>query len=169
MNKLKIILLACVLASIIGCGCEDCTEPATLEPFYINNSGVTVRLTIRGYCEQEDNKIRCTQEIENNDTLCNQYLDESCSNSYWFVTRDSENGWNEGILGSITYFRIEFLTEPKICLVFNGNIKLEDDIRYWENYTLIKNRGDVHYYSYTITPEHKAKAKEEDCPSSIGE
>jgi len=161
------IFVVCLQMGLLGCGGGEPPEPPVLEPFYINNSGVTVKLIVK------DVRVDLLypvgeQEIENNDTLCNQYLDESCSNSYWFVTRDSENGWNEGILGHITYFRIEFLTKPKVCL-FYGNTKVENDIRYWENYTLIKNRGDVHYYSYTITPEHKAKAKEEDCPSSIGE
>jgi hypothetical protein len=167
-SKIKILLFFCM--SLISCVCEDCTEPIVLEPFYVNNSGVTVRLTVGGYCEQEDNMIRCTQEIENNDTLCNLYLGyESCSNPYWFVTRDSENGgsYYEGGLGYITYFKIEFLTEPKVCLVFDGDDKVENDIRYWENYTLIRKRTKVHhYYSYTITPEHKARAREEDCQSS---
>jgi hypothetical protein len=169
MNKLKAFFLACVLASVKGCWCEDCTgpyPPPTLEPFYINNSGVTVKLTIGGDCEREDNILNCTQEIKNNDTLCNQHLDsESCATRFWFVNPGHEGDESIGSYGEEpAYFKIEFFTEPKVCLVFNGDYKAENDIRYWENYTLIKEgRFAIHFYSYTITPEHRAMAKEEYC------
>jgi hypothetical protein len=158
MEKLKTTFLVCVLAGVTGCFLisDEPPEPPTLEPFYVNNSGITVRLTY-------DNIIH-TQKIENNDTLCNQYLDERCSNPYWFVT----HGY-EGDLYISAYFKIEFLTEPKVCLVFDGDDKVENDIRYWENYTFIKEKFTSHHYSYTITPEHKAMAKEENCQSSASE
>ncbi|MCL2283115.1 MAG: hypothetical protein FWC26_07340 [Fibromonadales bacterium] len=59
------------------------------------------------------------------------------------------------------YFRIEFLDEPKTCLVFDKDIA-DNDIRYWENY-ILTTETPVRYYYYYITAEHRAMAKEETC------
>ena len=166
MNKLKAVFLVYVLINFAGCGCDDCTppyQPPKLEPFYVNNSGVTVKLIAKDMSlsvEFPDNE----QEIKNNDTLCSQHLDESCAVRFWSIRPGYEGGdiiHNYG--DKPTYFKIEFFTEPKVCLVFDGDDKVENDIRYWENYTLIKKRSTIHFYSYTITPEHLAMASEEDC------
>ena len=171
MNKLKAVFLVYVLINFAGCGCDDCTppyQPPKLEPFYVNNSGVTVKLTIGGDFDLEDNVLTCTQEIKNNDTLCNQHLNESCAVRFWDVRSGYEGvesiyNYGDKPGGKPTYFKIEFLTEPKVCLVFDEDDKVENDIRYWENYTLIKKSSTIHFYSYTITPEHLAMASEEDC------
>ena len=163
MKKLEAIFLVCVITGITGCFLlpDEPPETPTLEPFYVNNSGVIVRLTYD----------HLTQEIKNNDTLCNQYLDESCSNPYWFVNHGYEGDFYiKPFYAPIeteksAYFKIEFLTEPKVCLVFDGDDKVENDIRYWENYTFMKEKFTSRHYSYTITPEHKDMAREEECDS----
>ncbi|MCL2283730.1 MAG: hypothetical protein FWC26_10500, partial [Fibromonadales bacterium] len=148
--------------SVTGCfvfdecfAATDCDELLILERFYINNSGITVKLTAGKY----------EQEIKNNDTLCNYYLEsENCSTPNWDAILGYENEEYTPM-----YFKIEFLSEPKVCLVFDGDAKVENDIRYWENYTFIKKRNMILFYSYTITPEHRAMAKEENCQGSANE
>jgi hypothetical protein len=163
MNKLKAILFATFVVSLLQIGLLGCgyttteTDPPEWAPFYINNSGVTVKLIVN-YLH-----INNEQEIKNNDTLCNYYLQENCSAPSWDVIKGNE--YSEYIPA---YFKIEFLSEPKVCLVYDGEAKLENDIRYWENYTFIKKIPPVlYFYSYTITSEHKAMAKEEYCQSSM--
>ena len=150
------------LFSIIGCGCDDCgepPEPPQIEPFYINNSGVTVKLITK---EDLDYRLKVIRlEINNNDTLCNQHMEsESCATPYWGVDVYDDNS---------AYFKIEFFTEPKVCLLFAEESKLKNDIRYLENYKFMKESSTTHYYSYTITPEHRAMATEKACLDSIGE
>jgi hypothetical protein len=49
-------------------------------------------------------------------------------------------------------------------LVFAGAAKVgRNDIRYWENYVLIKEYAETRVFAYTITQEHKAMAREEEC------
>ncbi|MDR2582399.1 MAG: hypothetical protein LBC75_02845 [Fibromonadaceae bacterium] len=182
MKKLALLFVA--IALLLGCGYEiiDYGQPE-LEPFYINNSGVIVKLLAKDMHLKIDSDLNVSYfnselEIRNNDTLCNSILQENCSNPNWNVNKGFEDfGWevNKGFEYSEyirsansekpTYFKIEFFTEPKVCLVFDGDDKMENDIRYWENYTFMK-KGDlsfVYYFSYTITPELKAMAKEEYC------
>jgi hypothetical protein len=159
MKKLKVFLFATFVVSLLQIGLSGCgdteNELPELAPFYINNSGVTVRLTSGEY----------EQEIKNNDTLCNYYLQENCSAHNWDVIKGYE--YSEYIPA---YFRIEFLSEPKVCLVFDGDTKAENDIRYWENYTFMKKSSLVlYFYSYAITPQHMAMAKEEYCQGSESE
>ena len=156
-------------AGLLGCVHVTYADRA---PFYINNSGITVKLTKGENCE--NNSFRdCEREIENNDTLCNKYLDKTCSFGHkWEISGGFVSdcgfidcGLGSGLGGSTTYFKIEFLSEPKVCLVFDGNEKKENDIRYWENYT--KEEGcdtcmTIPYY-YTITPDLMQQAKEEYC------
>ncbi|MDR0516409.1 MAG: hypothetical protein LBH25_05120 [Fibromonadaceae bacterium] len=157
MNKLK-TLFTIFAASLLPIWCLGCSytiiDYYKREPFYINNSGVAVRLTAGEY----------ELELKNNDTLCNYYLnDESCATANWLVPYDGDGrSFIHGAKGMI-YFKIEFLIEPKVCLIYNGKTKAKNDIRYWENYTLIKEYSDMRMLSYTITPEHKAMAREEDC------
>ena len=158
---MKKVLFAIFVASLLqiwllGClGCADTTTDYYLrEPFYINNSGVTVELTAGEY----------EQELKNNDTLCNYYLnDENCATANWLVPSDHDGGSFIHSTKEAIYFKIEFISEPKVCLVFNG-AKVDNDIRYWENYTLTKEYSEIRMLYYTITPEHKAMAKEEYCP-----
>jgi len=162
MNKLKIILLACVLASIIGCGCEDCNSAEKL-PAYANKSGETVKIiTITEY-DPKGEKF-----IANGDTLHNYSNEERpvfCP-----------LGYNLPFCRSNIRVELYFLGEPQKCLIFDGPIKNDKvDIRSWDSYKkgkIIDDWASIEggeEYVYTITPEHKAKAKEEDCPSSIDE
>ena len=175
MNRLKIIFLIFVIASFIGCTAEDWKDPPydpiNFHPFYINNSGVTIKLISK---EESDIMLEITRhELNNNDTLCNQYLGGSCGDLrfYWQIKTGYEGDESIGNYGDKpTYFKIEFLTVPKVCLVFDGYDKLDNDIRYWENYFLIKESNEKHhYYAYIITPEHRAIATEENCEDSISE
>ncbi len=169
-------LASLVLASIVLSSCSYTiieNEPPMLEPFYINDSGVTVNLTvIIKFMEVDSIYARYEKEIRNNDTLCNYFLEnESCATAGWYVPHGYKDYYYyiTGPTGSSTnkplYFKIEFLSNPKVCLVFDGDAKVGDnDIRYWENYTLIEERSLVrHFYSYTITPELMQQAREEYC------
>ena len=170
LKNLKAIFLVCVIVSVTGCfvfdecfAATDCDELLILERFYINSSGITVKLIeIYPY----SNYLHITeQEIKNNDTMCNYYLEpENCSTPNWHAIR----GYEEEEYIPV-YFRIEFLSEPKVCLIFDGDTKVKNDIRYWENYTFIKKENTKLFYSYTITPEHRAMAKEENCQGSANE
>ncbi|MDR0517689.1 MAG: hypothetical protein LBH25_11655 [Fibromonadaceae bacterium] len=168
---MKKSLFAAFVASLLQAGllgCDYCDELPVLERFYINNSGVTVKLiekyTIKIY--PDSNYLHISeQEIKNNDTLCNYYLEsKNCSAPNW----DAVLGYEDDEYIPV-YFRIEFFSEPKVCLVFDGDVKLEKDIRYWENYTFIKKENAKRFYSYTITTQHREMAREEDCQSSTYE
>jgi hypothetical protein len=171
MKKTLLAIFAiCLLqAGLLGClGSGGITiiedDPIRREPFYINNSGVTVKLTVGEY-EQYTGKYE--QEVKNNDTLWNDYLDKNGSNVHWRVPYGGE--YDDYITPFRTsepmYFKVEFLSDPKVCLIFDGDARIgENDIRYWENYTLVEKRKPVnHFYSYTITPELREQAREEYC------
>jgi len=155
-KALFVVFVICLQVGLLGfsgCGIST-TDYYMKEPFYINNNDVTIKLTAGEY----------EQELKNNDTLCNYYLnDESCATANWLVPSDNKgNIFIRDAEGAI-YFKIEFLSEPRVCLIFDGKTKIKNDIRYWENYALIKEYSDMRMLSYTITPEHRAMAKEEDC------
>ena len=71
---------------------------------------------------------------------------------------------------------LHFLEEPEKCLIFDGPIKNDGiDMRSWDSYKRgmkindwSENVAGIEYV-YTIIPEHKAMAKEEDCQSSTDE
>jgi len=167
---LSLVFIACLLQTgLLGCdgGCPP--EPPTLEPFYINNSGVAVRITV---IMEDGNTLfgdsyyryRYTQEIKDNDTLCNSYLNESCAVSNWNIPHAYDSCHIIIPYAKPAYFKIEFLGEPNVCLIFDGEAKVgENDIRYCENYALVKKSSTIVYYSYTITPKHRDMAKEEYC------
>jgi hypothetical protein len=191
MNKLKAIVLVCILCSLTGCFLHNLPPSTNRLPFYVNNSGVDVNLTV--ILENETFKgedtayyhlesIRYKQEIKNNDILCNysmsRYSDMSCSlnRKPWEIMdlNYSENDWvfvksvvlytSHPEAYKLIYSKIEFLGNPKTCLIFDGD-KTDNDIRYWENYILTRDDEEnryVHYYYY-ITPQHKDMAKEEHC------
>ncbi|MDR0516970.1 MAG: hypothetical protein LBH25_08000 [Fibromonadaceae bacterium] len=168
MKKVLFVIFTVFLLQAGVLGCYEPPESPELEAFYVNNSGVTVKFierdTVKIY--PDSNYLRINEhEIKNNDTLCNYYLQENCSTSNWDALRG-----REGSEYIPAYFKIEFLIEPKICLIFDGNVKLENDVRYWENYTFIKKSIPLlRFYSYTITHEHREMAREEDCQSSANE
>ncbi|MCL2283116.1 MAG: hypothetical protein FWC26_07345 [Fibromonadales bacterium] len=191
MRKLKAIFTAFAVyllpAWLFGCWWIDAPmpEPAHVRvPFYINNSGGSVNLIVMAESENKIitgddtvfyafSHIRYEQEIKHNEILCNyehsyeHNLSENCVGNKSFNIEDTyEAEWlflkrygpNEPM-----YFKIEFLDEPKTCLVYDGDDKVENDIRYWENYILVEKATYSHLYYYYITQEHKAMAKEEYC------
>jgi len=169
MNKLKIILLACVLCSVIDCsifdecfGATDCGNGDEKLPAYANKSGETVKIiTITEY-DPKGEKF-----IANGDTLHNYSKEERpvfCPGGYDLQPFCRSN------------IRVElyFLGEPQKCLIFDGPIKNDGfDIRSWDSYKRgkrIDNWADFWggmEYVYTITPEHKARAREDYCTPSI--
>jgi hypothetical protein len=182
---MRFLVICLLLAGLAGCSCDDCCEDAdcgrefpSKMPFYVNNSGVDVNLilvqeTKQGeYIEGDTIYYRFTQdrfkqEMKNNDTLCNSGLNgKNCSREHWSTGAYGNCDfipnyyyWCE----EPAYFIIEFLSESKTCLIFDGD-KIADDIRYWENYTLTEETSSYLMYYYTITPELRAMAKEENCP-----
>jgi len=175
---IRFLAICLLLAWLSGCSdCDGCCDDADCDfeeaPFYVNNSGVAMDIILviekkqSEYIEEDTTYykfIRTShkQEIKNNDTLCNYYLERNCSrNRYPWEIHDN---WDE----SSVYFKIEFLSEPKTCLVFDGD-KKDNDIRYWGNYRLAEKTSLWRGYYYYITPEHKAMATEENCQSSASE
>lgn len=190
-SKTKILLLFCVQLFICSCWF---IEPYVYdgahyikEPYYINNSGVPVRIYMRwvssnvfsysyGYVQNGDTLHRTFQIPESyEDTTVFNF-----PNDYWYMYPDSKDencGLTYGFYCKNPFFiMLQFLDEPTNCLKYSGPIQNNPtDIRSWKAY----DRGDtipgasskeyfVNYF-YTITPQHKAMATEEDCHSSAGE
>ena len=178
LGTMLTLLAACLL--LVGLiGCADIDTAYDMEPFYVNNSGVSVKLTAiieERYGNADSNYfkhiyIHSKQELKNNDTLCSNKLNENCSGNGWWIPSGMEGFEgncpfikSEGnYCSKPIYFKIEFLSDPKVCLVFDGE-EIENDIRYWENYVRIRKELDnPHVYSYTITPALMQQAKEENC------
>jgi len=173
---MKKILLAIFVFCLLGCYtiCDDCggepPEPPSREPFYVNNSGVAVKITFimetnssfidENYYEY----TRITKEIKNDWIICNYYNERYCSAANWDVPGGYEGYCSSINCGNLTSFKIEFLSEPKVCLVFDGEDEKENDIRYWKNYILTKENPPIaNEYYYYITPELMQQAKEEYC------
>jgi len=177
MKKLKTIFLACVLASITGCGCDDCTYKEEKVPAYANKSGETVKIIsiwgayTLGWTGIDD---RYEKFIADGDTL--HYIEEG-----WSVPLTVPATINCGFVSYADCnkpikMELHFLEESEKCLIFDGPIKNDGiDMRSWDSYkrgNKIDNWADDWAgveYVYTITPEHKAKAKEEDCQDSMDE
>jgi len=168
MKKILSIIFATCLLGCDGTGtCPP--EPPSREPVYVNNSGVAVKITF--IMETGDvysyRYTRVTKEIRNNGIICNEYFDKSCSVARWNVPSGYEGSCGSINCESPTYFKIEFLSEPKVCLVFDGEDEKENDIRYWKNYTLTEDTPTRNIYYYYITPELMQQAKEEYCVSEL--
>ncbi|MDR0518216.1 MAG: hypothetical protein LBH25_14370, partial [Fibromonadaceae bacterium] len=96
----------------------------------------------------------------------------------WNIPHDWDCGIAE-VKGCSNPVRMElrFLEDPQKCLIFEGPIKNDGiDMRSWNSYKKGKEIDDWAggwwvgmEYVYTITPEHREMAKEEDCPSSASE
>ena len=170
MKKLKCIFIICILCCVAGCSdCAFVTECAEDEklPTYTNKSEIMVKIIAIEPGYDINGKIYRYYEkfIANNDTL--HYPEER----EW----DIPHNWNCG-LAATKYceepirMKLHFLDEPEKCLIFEGLIKHDGiDMRSWKSYKkgkIIDNWADFWLgveYVYTITPEHRAMAKEEDC------
>ena len=161
MKKLKVAFLVCVLACIASCFgncfCDDCTYNEEKLPTYANKSGETIKIItiIENYPKGE-------KFIVNGDTLHNYSIEERrvfCPGGYDLPFCRSN-------------IRVElYFDDSQKCLIFDGPIKNDGiDMRSWDSYKRgkkIDNWADFwvgEEYVYIITPEHKAMAKEEDCP-----
>jgi hypothetical protein len=161
---MRFLVICLLLAWLAGCGstCPPEDEPPEKVLFYVNNSGIDVNLILKTETKQGEDtedaayytstQTHSKREIKNNDTLRNEYRAENCSPSYLAIN----------LCGKSIYVKIEFLGEPKTCLVFDGD-KIANDIRYWENYALTEETSSYLMYYYYINSSQKAMAKEEYC------
>ncbi|MDR2553900.1 MAG: hypothetical protein LBC64_00600 [Fibromonadaceae bacterium] len=161
MKKLKTIFLSCVLASIAGCSCDDCTYSEEKLPAYANKSGETVKIVAIAEGHSPYEKL-----IANGDTLYNYPTEEW--NVFFLI------GCESAYCDTLSRVELHFLNYPQKCLIFDGPIRHDGtDIRSWEPYKKGKKLNNIttYYiaYVYTITPAHRAMAKEEDCQSSTDE
>jgi hypothetical protein len=149
----KIIVMAGIALAVAACSLESSGE--FKHAYYVNNSEFAVKVTaiIKDSIDEPDysyfRSTRYEKEIENGDK------------------------WYPNFIDPPPYFKIEFFSEPKVCLVFDGDAKIgENDIRYWENYTLVSTavekpspeHTNYYYdYNYYITPDLMQQATEENC------
>jgi hypothetical protein len=166
MNKLKAIIIACVAIGFTNClqsGCDDCHPTRELKlPAYANESGIMVKLVIIHM-----QAVRHEKFIDYGYTLNSSYYYKENSEE-WYVS----NTFDCGIVNYCDdpiRMDLHFLDSPEKCLIFDGPIEHNGiDMRSWESY---KGRTfDGHCgrskcveYIYTITPELRAMAKEENC------
>ncbi len=165
-ESLKAILIFCILCNITGCSlltCDfgfvsECGE-GEIYPAYANKSGTAVKIVASA-----ESYPRYEKSIVNNDTLHNNYY-------YYYEGSYHYEEWN--ILYPIlsnnpieVEIELHFLDEPQKCLIFKGPVKNDGiDMRSRTSYKKGNPFGggpllDMEYV-YTITPEHKAMAKEE--------
>ncbi|MDR2583920.1 MAG: hypothetical protein LBC75_10610 [Fibromonadaceae bacterium] len=169
MNKLKIICLICILASITDC--TDCTYIELKHPAYANKSEETVKIIaiVEAYTPYEIVINNYEEFITDGDTL-------HYTVGKWFYGEfhGRDCGFvSFGDCDKPIRMELHFLNNPPKCLIFDGPIKHDGiDMRSWDSYKkgnkiyLEGNWGDRvdMEYVYTITPEHKAMAKEDYCP-----
>jgi len=174
MKKLKVIFFICIVAGIAGCFCEDCTYKEEKLHAYANKSGETVKVIaiVGGYTQDWTERVYNNYEkfIDDGDTLHSSFYFKEKPEE-WYVP------YGEGC-GLVSYgecdkpirMELHFLNELEKCLIFDGPIKNDGiDMRSWDSYERgkeIKDWADFWVgieYVYTITPEHKAMSKEEDC------
>ncbi|MCL2283729.1 MAG: hypothetical protein FWC26_10495 [Fibromonadales bacterium] len=148
MKKTLFAIFAVCLLLIGLFGCDG--EPP--EPYgnyaWANKSGLDVKMIV---VKDYPDKSKSTHEkfIANGDTLRGSSYEE----------------WHpySGSLDIANKVKLIFLDELKKCLIFDGEIEnYSFDIRFREG-TCFNSPCE---FVYTITPEHRAMAKEEDCQSS---
>jgi len=171
MSKLKVIFLVCVVVSVTGCirsCCDDCTYDEEKLPTYANKSMETVKVIAIVEYYTPDGVVLNNHDkfIADGDTL--HYAKEEWYRSIPVNTDCAFVSF--GDCGKPTRMELHFLDDPQKCLIFDGPIKNDGiDIRSWDSYkrgNKIDNWADFWAgveYVYTITPEHRAMAKEEDC------
>jgi hypothetical protein len=151
------------------------------EPYYINESGVPVKIYMRWSSEYSHSYSYSYGYIQNGDTL-HRTLQDTVTfyfpNIYWNTPSTYDNcGLTYGFDCKNPFFiMLQFLDEPASCLVYSGPVQNSPaDIRSWKAY----EKGDTipgvdskEYFIrqfYTITQEHRAMAKEKDCQSPASE
>ncbi|MDR0516411.1 MAG: hypothetical protein LBH25_05130 [Fibromonadaceae bacterium] len=173
------LFFICIAAGIAsyfctGCmHCEDCTYKEEKLPAYANKSGAIVKIVAIDYNGYVHSYAKLID------------IDDTLHSSYYFREKPEEwsipNDWNCGIASirdcpNPTRIELHFLDGPEKCLIFDGPIEHDGiDMRSWDSYkkgNKIDDWADFWAgveYVYTITPEHRDMAKEEDCQSSASE
>jgi len=159
------LFIVCIVASIASCSCDYCTYEEEKYPAYANKSDEIVKIVTIGVAF--DGERNYEKIIADGDTL-HSYADKELV--YHYDDRDcglvSLSDCNKPIR-----MELHFFGESEKCLIFDGPIKHDGiDMRSWKSYKkgneldLEDNWGgwvDMEYV-YTITPEHKAMAKDPD-------
>jgi hypothetical protein len=174
MSKLKAIFLVCVSACIAGCFdscCEDCEYSEDKLSAYVNKSGEAVKIVVINPYYEEVIVTGDTLLIANEDSFYNYSVEEY--HIFLPISCDFQYCFDKPIK-----VELHFLDSLEKCLIFDGPIKNDGiDMRSWDSYKRGNEIPDWVVgswrigmeYVYTITPEHRDMATEEDCESSAGE
>ncbi|MDR0517436.1 MAG: YgdI/YgdR family lipoprotein [Fibromonadaceae bacterium] len=162
MKKLLIATaVLCLQAGLLGCAADEPEEPVS-DYVWANKSGVDVRMiVVKDY--PDESKFTYEKSIANGDTLHGYYY----TNKGWYPYPYPYETNVE-----IIKVKLVFLNELEKCLIFDGEIDDSFDIRHLSLYEkkLVEKYSNRRYeYTYTITPEHMAMAREEDCQSSASD
>ena len=156
MKKLKCIFIICILCCAVGCSCPsrfvtDCgyEEIYNYEntPYYINKSGTPVKIYMRWFNFYNHVSNYSYGYVQNEDTLHKPFT--------FF-----------GEFTTVNLIEVQFLENTTNCLIYSDTIQDSlTDMRSLEAYERGDTISGTYFisYFYTITPEHKAMAKEEYC------
>jgi hypothetical protein len=168
MKRLKNIFLIFILYCIVGCSCDDCgyLEPEKKIHAHANKSEIMVKIVAIDYDIYE-------KFIAHGDTLHSSFYKKKYYDDEWMDIPEWHFDFiapycdNEKNICNPIRIELHFLDDPQKCLIFDGPIEHDGfDIRSWDSYERGKEIPDWAgiEYVYTITPEHRAMAKEEYCP-----
>ncbi|MDR0517433.1 MAG: hypothetical protein LBH25_10365 [Fibromonadaceae bacterium] len=166
-----VFILFCIVA---------CTETGGEEklPAYANKSEETVKIVaiVRGFTQDGTYITYGNYEkfIAAGDTLHISFYYKENSEEWIVPSPDCGIAVsNYDACDNPVRMELYFLNEPQKCLIFDGPIKNDGiDIRSWDSYKKgneIPDWADFWAgveYVYTITPQHREMAREEDCQSS---
>jgi len=160
-----IFVVCLLLAGLFGCWGGP--EPPYESYAWVNESGVDVKMIaiVESNYPNKGDFTNFEKIVADGDTLHGHYYEGGFY--------DGATIWDQEWYAYLPYETagLIFLDEPKKCLVFDGEIKNDGiDMRSRNSYKegeQIQSSFLTIEYVYTITPKHKAKAKEEDCPSSM--
>ncbi|MDR0515779.1 MAG: hypothetical protein LBH25_01895 [Fibromonadaceae bacterium] len=170
MEKLKAVLLIYVSCSLTGCfifdECFAVTECNTDEklPAYANKSGETIEISYRSGSLYK-------KSIANEDTLHSSFYYKE-NRKEWDIPNEADCGIAaDDDCDRPVRMQLRFLNVPQKCLIFEGPIEHDGiDMRSWDSYkrgNKVSGWADFWVgveYVYTITPQHREMAREEDCP-----
>ncbi|MDR2583820.1 MAG: hypothetical protein LBC75_10100 [Fibromonadaceae bacterium] len=169
-TKIKMLLLFCICLIAYSCSCEDCGECENGrcsyyvdEPHYINKSGMSAKIYVRWF---SSNAFSYSYGyVQNEDTLHRTFLQYDKLDTTAFIL--------PSVFTASDLIEIQFLENPTNCLIYSGPIQDSlTDMRSLKAYEKGDTIPGVYLYEnfvryfYTITPELRAMAKEEDCQVS---
>jgi hypothetical protein len=152
-TKIKMLMLFCVGLIAYSCSCDDCQgcdgcwDYYVDDPHYINKSGMPVKIY-----------VRC-------------FFNSVFRYSYGYVQNEDTTAFSLPCeFTKSNLIEIQFLENPTNCLIYSGPIQdnLTDmrSLKAYEKGDTIPGVYSGEYlirYFYTITPEHRAMAKKENC------